>query len=80
MTFGMNTTHGNQVVFDLLNRIKLSGKQDRDAIKMLYDHLDHLSDSSKFSESSDNNVKKLAVEWLEQNKIIKPKLYNYIDI
>lgn len=80
MTFGMNTSHGNQVVFELLHRIKQSGKKDRDAIKMLYDHLDHLSDSTTFSESSDKNVKKLAVEWLEQNEIIKPKLYNYIVI
>lgn len=76
----MDTTEGNNIVLNILENIKTKGLKDRDALKHLYDHLDHLSDSTFYRESSDKIVKILAVKWLEENKIIKPKLANYVTL
>lgn len=78
MSFGMNTTEGNTFVLNILQNIKASGLKDRDALKLLYDHLDHLSDSTFFRESNDKIVKKSSVKWLEENNIIKPNLLDYV--
>lgn len=80
MSFGMQSTEGNTFVLNILHNIKASGLRDRDALKHLYDHLDHLSDSTFFRESSDTKVRKSAVQWLEENKVIKPKLADYISL
>ena len=80
MSFGMNTTEGNSVVLNILENIKAKGLRDRDALKHLYDHLDHLSDSTFYSESNDVVVKKLAIKWLEQEKIIKPRLAEFVTV
>lgn len=76
----MNTTEGNSVVLNILENIKAKGLRDRDALKHLNDHLDHLSDSTFYSESNDTLVKKLAIEWLEQEKIIKPRLAEFVTV
>ena len=80
MSFGMSTTEGNSVVLNILETIKANGLKDRDALKFLCDHLDHLSDSTFYSESGDTTVKKLAIEWLEQEKIIKPRLAEFVTV
>jgi len=80
MSFGMQSTEGNVFVLNILHNIKESGLTDRDAVKQLFDHLDHLSDSSFFRESNDQKVKTLAVQWLEENNIVKSKILDYIDV
>lgn len=80
MSFGMNTTEGNSVVLNILESIKAKGLRDRDALKHLCDHLDYLSDSTFYSESNDVLVKSLAIKWLEQEKIIKPRLAEFVTV
>jgi len=80
MSFGMDTDAGNMVVYNILQSIKQNKLTDRDALKFLYDHLSHLSDSTFYRESNDSQVKKLAIEWLEQEKIIKPRLAEFVTI
>ena len=64
----------------ILQNIKESGLKDRDALKLLLDHLSHLSDSTFFRESNDYRVQQLAVKWLEQEKIIKPRLVEFVTV
>ena len=76
----MQSTEGNTFVLNILYNIQASGLKDRDALKELYDHLAHLSDSTFFRESNDKKVKDQAVKWLEENKVIKPKLADYVTL
>lgn len=76
----MNTSTGDAFILTILFNIKNNGYKDRDAVKFLFDHLDHLSDSTHFKESADAIVRQKAIQWLEEQKIIKPKLLEYISI
>ena len=80
MSFGMDTQEGDKIISNILERIKTAGLTDQDALKSLYDHLDHLSDSTFYRESNDMRVKKLAINWLEQEKIVKPRLSEFVTI
>lgn len=80
MSFGMQSTEGNTFVLNILHNIQASGLKDRDALKALFDHLAHLSDSTFFRESNDKKVKDAAIKWLEENKVIKPKLADYVSL
>ena len=80
MNLGMQSTEGNTFVLNILYNIQASGLKDRDALKELYDHLAHLSDSTFFRESNDKKVKDQAVKWLEENKVIKPKLADHVTL
>jgi len=80
MNLGMQSTEGNTFVLNILHNIQASGLKDRDALKQSYDHLDHLSDSTFFRESGDQKVKTASVKWLEENKVIKPKLADHISL
>jgi tetrahydromethanopterin S-methyltransferase subunit H len=80
MNLGMQSTEGNTFVLNILHNIKSSGLKDRDAVKQLFDHLDHLSDSTFFRESQDEKVKLAAIKWLEDNGIVKAKILDYISL
>jgi hypothetical protein len=80
MNLGMQSTEGNTFVLNILHNIKSSGLKDRDAVKQLFDHLDHLSDSTFFRESQDEKVKLAAIKWLEDNGVVKAKILDYISL
>jgi hypothetical protein len=80
MNLGMQSTEGNTFVLNILHNIQASGLKDRDAVKQLFDHLDHLSDSTFFRESQDEKVKLAAIKWLEDNGVVKAKILDYISL
>ena len=80
MNLGMQSTEGNTFVLNILHNIKSSGLKDRDAVKQLFNHLDHLSDSTFFRESQDEKVKLAAIKWLEDNGVVKAKILDYISL
>lgn len=66
----MDTTEGNNIVLNILENIKAKNLKDQDALKFLHDHLDHLSDSTFYRESSSDQVKIRAAKWLKEENII----------
>lgn len=80
MNLGMQSTEGNTFVLNILQNIQASGLKDRDAVKQLFDHLDHLSDSTFFRESQEEKVKLAAIKWLEDNSVVKGKILDYISL
>ena len=80
MNFGMQTEHGNRYIFSVLQKIQNDGFKDRDALKILYDYLYSLSESSYYREAADYNVRQNAIAWLEEKNIIKKNLQYYVTI